>query len=203
MVTGQTVPVWYRPGDEFPVTYSYRDRTWRTLRPILIPVNGVVLRIPGPGWDTDLASVPRFFRGIVNTFEFGGLMPPILHDLGYRNRGRLEAATTPPTRFTRRAVDRLFREAMKAEGVGLVKRLLGWSAVRAFGWFPWPPSRSFLRGGMVKALHTVWQAAVAVLLVLWLNLNPWLAVPVAGGLSLLKSLLGVPAAERVAGVVYR
>lgn len=194
-------PCFYKPGDALPVTYNFRNRTWRTLQPIDVQVNGVAIRIPA-GWDTDLASVPRIFRGLVNTFELGGLLPPILHDLIYRRRGFLEEASTPATRFTRRAADRLFREAMKAEGVGFFKRTLGWVAVRAFGWFPWPPSRSFLSKQVVKALHTSWQCALSLLLVLIFNWWIWTVVPVASGLSLLKSLLGVPAAERLAGVVY-
>lgn len=78
------------------------------------------------GFLTDLASVPRGLWPIVAPFGDHG-QAAVLHDWLYHQcdqRGRKWA-------------DRQFLEAMAALGVGLVKRRVMWSAVRAFGWRRW------------------------------------------------------------------
>jgi len=42
---------------------------------------------------------------------------------------------------TRAEADAIFREALKAKGVGKVRRTAYWFAVRAFGWKPWKAHR--------------------------------------------------------------
>jgi len=185
-----------------PPPVEYVSGGWQTARAWNPRVNGTTLRIPA-GYRTDLASVPRVLRGFVNTYELGGVGPPLIHDVIYQARGLPECV--PSVRFTRRAADRLFRDQMAEAGVGWRKRWLAWAAVRVFGWLPWPPSRTTLHLAWQKSLGTVWQSAVALVAVSLIVGVPgliWLVPPFAGGLSFAKSLMWTPVRDRVEGIIY-
>lgn len=74
------------------------------------------------GFITDLASIPKVFRGV---FDQNGASrrSAVLHDWLYCSQI-----------CSRRTADYLFLCAMKADGVGFVTRRLMYTAVRAGGW---------------------------------------------------------------------
>lgn len=85
--------------------------------------DGIELVVPA-GFLTDLASVPIGFRNVLN---INGLSrsPAVLHDFLYRTH-----------LVSRGGADLLFREALKAEGMGLT-RYVYWAGVRVGGWLAW------------------------------------------------------------------
>ena len=182
----------------------WRVGSWETYEPWDAPINGVVIHVP-KGWQTDLASVPRLGWLFISPTDLGGVGPPLIHDLIYQLRGRLVEGgfSTPPTKFTRRAADRVFREAMRTYGVGRFKRRVAWAGVRLFGWFPWPPSKTTLHMVWTRAAHTAWQAAGGVGVTFMFRWSAWFAIAIAAGLSAVKTLWIVPLSEQVAGTLYR
>lgn len=74
------------------------------------------------GFKTDLASIPRPFRNTINV-NGKSRRAAVLHDYLYSGRcvARVDA-------------DRLFLDAMAADGVGWVTRRAMYAAVRAAGW---------------------------------------------------------------------
>lgn len=73
------------------------------------------------GYRTDLASIPQKYQQRP-PHESPAARPGVLHDYLYTSHDE-----------PRRVADRIFREALKAEGVPLGKRLAMWAAVRMFG----------------------------------------------------------------------
>lgn len=73
------------------------------------------------GYRTDLASIPKEHQQRPPN-ESPAARPGVLHDYLYTSHGE-----------PRRVADRIFREALKAEGVPLGQRLAMWGAVRLFG----------------------------------------------------------------------
>ena len=169
---------------------------WITAEEWTVQLDGHSLTIP-EGFPFDLASIPHLFRSLLDKEDLM-VAGPLAHDWLYQHRGN-----TGRIRFTRRATDRLFRQLMAAEGVGWIKRWVAWTAVRLFGFVPWPPSKSFIRGAFIKASWTLIQAAGGYATIDIFEWHPAWAIPIAAGLSLLKSLAIVPVAERVADTVYR
>jgi hypothetical protein len=75
------------------------------------------------GFETDFASVPRFFwRLFPPAGRYG--KAAVLHDFLYRTGA-----------VTRRDADHIFFDAMRSLGVRFPTRWLMWLAVRMFGWF--------------------------------------------------------------------
>ena len=74
------------------------------------------------GFKTDLASIPRPFRNAINV-NGKSRRAAVLHDWLYSGKcvARVDA-------------DRLFLDAMAADGVGWVTRRAMYAAVRAAGW---------------------------------------------------------------------
>ena len=181
-----------------PPPLRWKNHGWETAEDWYPQANGAVLTIPA-GFRFDLASIPHLFRSLLDKEDLG-VAGPLVHDWLYQHRGNVDSL--PQTRFTRRATDRIFRQLMAAEGVGVVRRWIAWAAVRAFGFFPWPPSKSFIRGAFIKAGWTLAQAAGGYAVIDIFEWHAAWAIPIAAGLSLIKSLVVVPQMERLAGVVY-
>jgi hypothetical protein len=74
------------------------------------------------GFITDLASIPRAFRGV---FNVNGLLraPAVLHDWLYCSQ-----------RYSRAEADAIFLEAMEARGMDKATRYAVYATVRTFGW---------------------------------------------------------------------
>lgn len=107
------------------------DGTWfRLLQPLICTVvdEGLYIEVVVPaGFQTDLASVPRFFWRV---FPRSGLWNPaaIIHDYLYSLNCKA---------ITRSGADAIFYELMRVRGVRHTQALLMWFAVRTFGWTGW------------------------------------------------------------------
>lgn len=77
------------------------------------------------GFETDLASVPRLLRCVLNR-NGASRRPAVLHDALYH------AQTV-----SRARADEIFRQALKAEGVIAPGRFMYWAGVRLGGWLAW------------------------------------------------------------------
>jgi hypothetical protein len=98
---------------------------WRLILPLIyLRDDYTAITVPA-GFITDLASIPRAFHSLI---PVNGKHSPaaILHDYLYCTQDR-----------TRAEADAIFLEAMKACGVGWLRRQAMWSAVRAGGWLAW------------------------------------------------------------------
>ena len=84
------------------------------------------------GFETDLASVPRAFRGLIPATG-PWQRAAVIHDYLYKTQG----ATLPPTllrgRTPRKTADDIFLEAMEAAGVAWITRSAIYRAVRIGG----------------------------------------------------------------------
>ena len=83
-----------------------------------------ITEIAEEGFICDGASIPRVLWSILGS-PLSGLYrnPAVLHDKWYREG-----------KYSRRKCDRLFLEAMKVAGVGLIKRRVIYSGVRVGAW---------------------------------------------------------------------
>lgn len=83
------------------------------------------------GFVTDLASIPRIFTPL---FPVHGLQTraAVVHDYLYAERGEVDDGP-----FTRKQCDEIFLLGMEALGVGYLKRMAMYWAVRAGGYFAW------------------------------------------------------------------
>lgn len=109
------------------MSYSVGLRRWRLEKELFI----WNLTVP-VGFETDLASVPRFFWRVIAPHELS-LEAAIVHDWIYRN---------PNVPHTRLEADRVLWSLMTQRKVSLWRRLLAYWAVRLFGWIAW---RNYIR----------------------------------------------------------
>lgn len=88
------------------------------------------------GFTTDLASIPRVFRGI---FPGHGTYTPaaVVHDYLYHSKGTITLYDGTEWSYTRKQADEMFLEAMKCCGVGRLSRYTIYAAVRVGGWASW------------------------------------------------------------------
>jgi hypothetical protein len=77
------------------------------------------------GTSTDLASIPRPLRGVLNQ-NGNSRRPSVLHDYLYVTRS-----------VPRSDADAIFRRALAAEGIGAIGRFTYWAGVRIGGRFAW------------------------------------------------------------------
>ena len=109
---------------------AYADREWIVLHDLEWRSDTAHVIVPR-GFVTDLASIPRPLRGLLDVTG-PSRAPAVLHD--YLYCFQRDAAGTP---VTRRWADDLFRIALAGAGVSLVTRSLYWSGVRLGGWRYW------------------------------------------------------------------
>lgn len=86
--------------------------------------NGRLIDIP-KGFITDLASVPKLFRNICNTYGKNYTRAAVVHDYLYAHGWAMG--------FSRKDCDDIFLEIMKERGVNFIKRQLMYKMVRLFG----------------------------------------------------------------------
>jgi hypothetical protein len=107
-----------------------RPGYWILRAPLIWDDGKQTVRVP-PGFETDLASIPRMARDVPG-FDPMGLSrrPSVLHDWLYAEgfESRMEA-------------DRLFYAALRAEGVPEPTARIYYRAVRLFGGAPWARHR--------------------------------------------------------------
>ena len=112
------------------------DRHWRLEADYAYRDGDTRITVPA-GFRFDLSSVPRALWWLIAPFE-PSIAAPLLHDFLYLHGGRPPAGSlAPPRAYTRADADRVFREVMKAEGVPVWRRVLGYAAVRLFGRDAW------------------------------------------------------------------
>jgi hypothetical protein len=114
-----------------PVMSPLGHGLWLLADEYCVPVSGHWMPIPA-GFRTDLASVPRLLRVLIQQDELGAAAP-IGHDALYQWGGRIDADHT----LTRRQVDAWFRLLMRLEQVPAWRRGVAWLAVRVAGWTCW------------------------------------------------------------------
>jgi len=81
------------------------------------------------GFETDLASIPKFIRSIVDPSAPYIKEPAVVHDWIYRGY-------TAKT-FNRKDADRLFYRGMRSNGISWIKAKIMYWAVRLFGVSSW------------------------------------------------------------------
>lgn len=96
------------------------NHDWQLLAAFVVEVAGKLYRVPA-GFVTDFASVPRLPLAFL-LFGNVGHRGAVLHDWLYRSAG-----------VPRADADAVFREVLKAEGVGAMRAGLMYAGVRAFG----------------------------------------------------------------------
>jgi Protein of unknown function (DUF1353) len=123
------------------VTYNVARKTWiLTSKCSYKTDDGWTITAP-KGYETDLASIPRFLWAIISSFELS-LSAPLFHDLLYRcggdlPDGQLTPVKVPKHKFKRKDADNIFKELMKKEGVSKLKYLSAYQAVRTFAAPSW------------------------------------------------------------------
>lgn len=118
------------------LTYVVASEEWRLEATYVYAAPGATFRLPA-GFRFDLASVPRWLWWLIAPFELS-ITAPLVHDFLYRYAGDPPSgAVSPPTRFTRREADTLFRTTMAEEGVSPARRFVAFWAVRLFGGTAW------------------------------------------------------------------
>jgi hypothetical protein len=118
------------------LTYVGPGNRWRLEQSYAYQDGPTTIEVPA-GFMFDLASIPRIFWGLIAPFELS-VAAPLLHDFLYQHRGDPPPGTlTPPRTYTRSEADTLFRTVMEQEGVPGWRRVLGYLAVRLFGFLAW------------------------------------------------------------------
>jgi hypothetical protein len=118
-----------------PVLSWEKGKQWRLKEAYTYRDGDTSITVP-EGFVFDLSSVPRVFWGLIAPFELSAAAP-LLHDFLYRSGGKPAGATAPPREYSRKDVDRIFREIMRAEGVSAWRAALAYAAVRVFGRSAW------------------------------------------------------------------
>jgi hypothetical protein len=96
---------------------------WVLLSPLTWD-DGMPLTVP-TGFVTDLASVPRMLRGMLDVAG-RSRRAAVLHDWLYTTQT-----------LSRAHCDAIFRNALTAEGVSIAGRWIYWAGVRVGGWLAW------------------------------------------------------------------
>jgi len=115
-----------------PVIYDARRNTW-VLHDRFVyrdHERGRTIVIPA-GFEFDLASIPRQVWWLIALHECS-VEAALVHDFLYRCAGKWTEGN-----YTRHEADVLFLDMMRLYGVGKVKRLAAYRAVRAFGAGAW------------------------------------------------------------------
>ncbi len=104
---------------------------WRIETSGAVEWRGTIL-ILWPGKTTDLASVPKLLRPLIDDDEPGLRLAAMLHDAAYRNWPCFS-----PVSLTRREADAMLFDVAVAQGLPAWKAWLVWYGVRLFGWRHW------------------------------------------------------------------
>ena len=97
--------------------------------------NGSIIVVP-KGFQTDFASVPRPFWGLLSPYENGVGQAGVIHDwLYFRGSVGLQP-------ITRSYADGVFLRVMTELGVSWFRRHAAWGAVRAFSGIAWQNYRT-------------------------------------------------------------
>lgn len=98
------------------------------------------------GFESDLASIPRIFRGLLGQrgrFNRAALVHDWLYSSG---------------RYSRRTADRVFRAIMEQDGVPTWKIVVMYPGVRVGAWVAWNKHRRAERDRHEQAEKIIWRA---------------------------------------------
>jgi hypothetical protein len=113
---------------QLPLIVEYVDGdTWVVKAPFSYVSPRITIHVPA-GFQTDFASVPRFFWRILPRTDKRIGKPSIIHDYIYKE---------PSIKFTRKQADEEFREAMACVGANAFDRNIAYAAVRVGGARAW------------------------------------------------------------------
>lgn len=112
---------------------AYKPDEWVVLAPLEWESKDARLVVPR-GFITDLASVPRALRGVLD-INGASRAPAVLHDFAYCSHWS----------GSREKADALFRDALEACGVGAIARYMYWRGVRLGGRQYWNERERGLR----------------------------------------------------------
>lgn len=115
-----------------------RPGHWVLLSDLIWHADSERIVVPA-GTSTDLASIPRPFRGILNQ-NGNSRRPAVLHDHLYVTRS-----------VPRSEADAIFRRALAAEGIGAGGRFIYWASVRMGGWVAWRKKRAKIISSLPSA----------------------------------------------------
>ena len=118
------------------ISYIEAENMWRLEEAYVYITGDHQITVPSR-FKFDLASVPRLFWCFIAPFELS-IAAPLIHDFLYQYRGDPPAGSiTPPTVFSRRKSDGIFRDIMQKESVAGWRQFCAYWAVRLFAWIPW------------------------------------------------------------------
>ena len=95
------------------------------------PLHSQGITVPA-GFVTDFGSVPTALEWVVSGEDNHLVLPSIVHDWIYQNRGEI-----PEGSFTRKQADQMLLEGMRLRGAGWWKRNAVYLAVRLGGGKTW------------------------------------------------------------------
>ena len=146
-------PLLIRPArsrlDPIMVTYETPVKTWVLMHDASIKLIDLAGNNHGriqiaQGFGFDLASIPFFFRWLIERHDLS-LVAPLVHDYLYTHNGYGSFAVTDrfgitrkiQKKYSRKQCDDFFLELMEAEGVPKWRRKTAYRAVRLFGGLFW------------------------------------------------------------------
>lgn len=124
-----------------PPLYIEGAKHWRLGAPLLWEDEHEAIAVP-EGFLTDLASIPRAVQWLIPV-NGKHRRAAILHDYLFVIQDR-----------DRASVDRLFLDAMEADGVSWLTRRTMYAAVRAGGWMPWNANDRALQNNPLAFLES-------------------------------------------------
>lgn len=113
----------------FPDVRGIDEDEWQLLKSVVYfdRKSGTHIEVK-KGTITDLASIPKIFRFIVQKSDHRTWAPSYIHDWMYLKRGKVSGK-----QFSRKECDRIFYEALKCNGVSSWKSWVMYLAVRIGG----------------------------------------------------------------------
>lgn len=120
--SGERPPFYFISVLNQPCIRPYHAYQYKTCSELRLMINAYPLTIP-PNFQTDLASIPRFYWPILSPMHSAFVSPAILHDYLYQC----------PERLTRYEIDNIFFYALRAQKVSTYNALKMYYAVRWFG----------------------------------------------------------------------
>jgi|SRR5690606_31151404 len=96
---------------------------WVLLEDLYFTVDAIHYRIE-KGFQTDLASIPRWLWSIVAPIRYDLIAPSLIHDFFY----------VSPHDRSRKDIDSIFYWCLKEQGASTLNAYIYYAAVRLFGW---------------------------------------------------------------------
>lgn len=99
------------------------DYEWVLLEDLYFTVDAIPYRIE-KGFQTDLASIPKWLWSVVSPIRYDLIVPSLIHDFFYAT----------PHNMRRKDIDSIFYWCLKEQGSSKLNAYVYYAAVRLFGW---------------------------------------------------------------------